>query len=103
MNWPCIQALGDDRSALLVAVIPNARRTEAVGLHDGCLRMRLAAPALDGRANEALIAWLAHQLGVPRRELVLAQGASARRKRLLLPVSAAQLSKWLDGLGLDAA
>jgi len=100
MPWPCIAATPDGACFLLVAVIPNARRTEAVGLHDGALRVRLAAPALEGRANDALIGWLAEGLGVPRRAIVLTHGASARRKRLLLPCGPAQVGAWLAGLGV---
>jgi uncharacterized protein (TIGR00251 family) len=102
MNWPCVQLLPDDRCALLVAVIPNARRTEAVGLHDGCLRVRLQAPALEGRANDALVAWVASALDLPRRDVVLQQGAASRRKRLLIEQSADRVEAWLDQLGIEA-
>jgi len=98
-DWPCISAAGGG-TALLVSVIPNAKRTEAVGLHDGCLRVRLAAPALEGRANDALIAWLAAQLGVAKRDVVLKQGAGARRKRLIVALPQQRLQAWLDGLQL---
>ena len=84
---------------MLVAVIPNARRTEPAGLHDGCLRVRLHAPALEGRANEALIAWLSDALQLPRRAVVLQQGAASRRKRLVIAKPAGQVEAWLDGLG----
>jgi uncharacterized protein (TIGR00251 family) len=103
MSWPCLQPLPEGRCALLVAVIPNARRTEAVGLHDGCLRVRLHAPAIEGRANEALVEWLADGLRLPRRAVVLQQGASSRRKRLVIAQPAAQVQAWLDGLGVGAA
>ena len=63
-RWPCLSAAADEACALLVAVIPNAKRTEAIGLHDGCLRVRLQAPPLEGRANDALVAWIASQLGL---------------------------------------
>jgi len=97
--WPCAAASADG-AQLLVSVIPNAKRIEAVGLHDGCLRVRLAAPALEGRANDALVAWLAGELKLTRRQVVLKQGASSRRKRLLIECPLAQLLAWLDGLGL---
>jgi uncharacterized protein (TIGR00251 family) len=85
---------------LLVSVVPNAQRTEAVGLHDGALRVRLAAPAIEGRANAALIEWLSRELKLPRRAIVLAQGQIGRRKRLLLDCPLLQVSAWLDDLGL---
>jgi uncharacterized protein (TIGR00251 family) len=65
-------------------VVPGAKRTEVVGLHDGALRLRLAAPPVDGKANAALIAWLAHELGLPRRDVSLLRGDTARRKQVLL-------------------
>ena len=95
-RWPCARASGEHACSLTVAVIPNAKRSERAGLHDGALRVRLAAPAIEGRANEALIAWLAEQLGVPRRAVVLHHGATSRRKRLELALPLEQLLRWLD-------
>lgn len=89
-----------DRTALLVSVIPNAKRTEAVGLHDGCLRVRLHAPAIEGRASAALIEWLAAELDLPKRDVSLAQGQSSRRKRLVLACAPSRVQRWLDGLNL---
>ena len=47
-----------------IHVIPNAARTQAEGVHDGALRVRLHAPPVDGKANLALMAWLATSLSV---------------------------------------
>jgi hypothetical protein len=101
-RWPCLSATADEACALLVAVIPNAKRTEAVGLHDGCLRVRLQAPPLEGRANDALVAWIASQLGLPKRAVQLQRGAASRRKRVLVDCPCAQVAAWLDGLALTA-
>ena len=84
------------RLLALAAIYDGAKRTEAVGLHDGALRLRLAAPPIEGRANEALIAWLADQLGVPRKAVELLRGASSRRKQVALPLDAAAVASWLD-------
>jgi uncharacterized protein len=78
-----------------VSVVPNAKRTGADGRHDGALRVRLAAPPVDGKANEVLIAWLAGELGVPRRAVTLLRGQSSRRKQLAIDVSVEQLAAWL--------
>jgi hypothetical protein len=59
---------------------PGARRSEAVGLHGERLKVRIAAPPVDGRANEALVAWLAATLGVPRSAITLLAGQSGREK-----------------------
>ena len=62
------------------------------------LRVRLAAPAIEGRANEALVAWLARELGLPRRAVALRHGMTGRRKRVALACPAAQVIAWLDAL-----
>jgi uncharacterized protein (TIGR00251 family) len=80
---------------LQLAVSPNAKRTAADGLHDGCLRVRLNAPPVDGKANDALLAWLARELGLPRRAITLLRGESARRKTVQLDASAETVARWL--------
>lgn len=99
-RWPCLAPAGDGAAALIVAVVPNARRTEAAGLHGDALRVRLAAPAIEGRANEALVAWLAQQLGVARRAVALTHGAASRRKRLVIGCPPERVAAWLDALGV---
>ena len=51
-------------------------------IHGGFLKIRVAAPAIEGRANEALIAFLAETFGVPRRNVTLARGETGRAKTL---------------------
>jgi len=97
----CLERHGD-RLWLAVSVVPNAKRTGADGLHDGALRVRLAAPPVDGKANDTLVAWLAGELGVPRRSVALVRGQTARRKWLALDVEQADVMAWL-GRVLGAA
>ena len=59
---------------------PRASRTEIVGEHDGALRIRLAAPPVDGAANEELIRHIAKRLGVARSRVRVLSGESARSK-----------------------
>lgn len=92
---PCLTAQTSG-CVLRVVVTPNAPRTRADGLHDGCLRVRLAAPPVDGRANAALQAWLADELGLPRRAVQLLRGDSARRKQLLIDAPLARVQAWLQ-------
>jgi len=87
---------------LHVSVMPNAKRTEVDGLHDGALRVRLAAPPIEGRANEALVAWLAKSLGVRRRDVELLRGESSRRKQVAIAVSHDIAAHWL-ARALEAA
>jgi hypothetical protein len=70
----------DGSITLEVHAQPGAKRTEVAGIHGGCLKIRIAAPAIEGRANEALIAFLAQSFGVPRRNVTLLRGESGRAK-----------------------
>ena len=94
INQPCLIAHGAS-SRLLVAVVPNAKRTGADGLHDGCLRVRLAAPPVDGKANERLLAWLADELHCPKRAVRLLHGNSARRKMIEVDLPLSAMQAWL--------
>ncbi len=51
------------------------------GLHGAALKIRVSSPPIDGRANEALEAFLAGQFGVPRRNVRLVSGEKSREKR----------------------
>ena len=63
-----------------VRVIPRARKTEIVGLLGEELKVRLAAPPVEGAANRELVRFLARQLGVRRSQVRITAGESARSK-----------------------
>lgn len=65
---------------LAVLVVPGASRTEIAGVQGEALKIRVAAPPEGGRANEAVAALLADRLGLPRRAVRLARGATSRHK-----------------------
>jgi uncharacterized protein len=92
--WPFLLPRGDG-CTLDVAVVPNARRTEADGLHDGALRLRLAAPPVDGKANQQACEWVADALGLPKRAVRVLRGPASRRKRLEIDADAATVAAWL--------
>ena len=69
---------------LNVRVHPGARRNAIIGIHDGALKISLATPPTDGRANAALIAFLAEALNIPRAGITLTTGATSRSKTLHL-------------------
>ena len=83
-NWPPFARVGKDGVELHISVVPNAKRTEAVGLHDGALRLRLHAPPVGGKANDALLRWLGERLVLGRSDVELVRGHAARRKTVLL-------------------
>jgi hypothetical protein len=65
---------------LELKTIPNAPRDELAGWLGGALKVKVHAPALDGRANDALLAFLAEKLGLPRRAVTLVRGDKSRHK-----------------------
>ena len=67
---------------LPVRVHPGAKCNAMTGVHDGAVKISLTTPPTDGRANKALIAFLAKQLGVPRSGIILLTGATSRSKTL---------------------
>jgi uncharacterized protein (TIGR00251 family) len=69
-----------DGVRIRVQVQPRASRTEAQGLHGDAIKIRLAAPPVDGAANRALIRLVASTLHVPRSAVTVRAGHAARRK-----------------------
>ena len=63
---------------------PGARRTEFAGKHGERIKVRLAAPPVEGKANEALIEFLAGEYGVPKRNVTIESGLSSRQKRVAI-------------------
>lgn len=65
-----------------VRVQPRASRTELAGEHDGALRVRVAAPPVQGEANAELVKFLAKRLGVPKSAVRVVSGGTGRNKLL---------------------
>jgi uncharacterized protein len=65
-----------------VRVVPRASRSEIVGEHNGDLRVRIAAPPVDGAANEELVNLLARKLGVSRSAIKITGGHASKLKQL---------------------
>jgi len=79
-GMPWRQQAADGTLTLALHVQPGARRTEVAGLHGDALKIRLSAPPVDGRANAALLRFLADAFGVPQRAVTLVRGETARDK-----------------------
>ena len=77
---------------------PGAKLTKVVGLHDGCLKISLQAPALENRANEMLLSWLSKRLRVPQKQIQLLSGQSSRVKRVEIwgPITPEQIAEALS-------
>lgn len=72
----------DGRITLTLHIQPGAKKTEFAGLHGDALKIRLAAPPVDGKANEALIKFVAGVLRLPKSAVNLKSGQTSRRKVL---------------------
>ena len=95
MNRPWCRIDADGTATLSVHVQPGASSSGIAGLHGGALKLRLAAPPVDGKANAALIDFIAELLDTPRSRVELVSGAASRRKSIR--VSGAQRAM-LDAL-----
>jgi uncharacterized protein (TIGR00251 family) len=74
------EAIGLLTARLVIHVVPRARATDVAGRHGDALKIRLAAPPVDGAANDELIRFLAERLSVPRSAVTIAAGHTGRRK-----------------------
>jgi uncharacterized protein (TIGR00251 family) len=85
---------------LLVRVIPRAGRSTIAGFRGGALLVRLAAAPVDGAANDALVAFLAGQLGCRKQDVSIVSGARSRDKRLQIAgLTSAELDRRVQALG----
>ena len=75
---------------------PGAKKSAVAGLHGEALKLRVAAAPLEGRANEALTAFVAKALGVPRRAVRIVKGISSREKLLLVADPGAEPARLLS-------
>jgi uncharacterized protein (TIGR00251 family) len=92
-DW--LQPRGDG-VVLSLHIQPGAKKTEIAGLHGDALKIRLAAPPVDGKANEALLAFVAKQLGVAKSRVELVSGQTSRAKRVaVVGVDAAEITQKL--------
>jgi hypothetical protein len=71
-----------DGCVLQVRAHPGAKRNAVNGVHDGALKVSLTTPPTDGRANDALIAFLAEKLRLPKARVALVSGQTNRSKVL---------------------
>jgi hypothetical protein len=69
---------------IVVQVVPRARRTQVIGSYGDAIRIRVAAPPVDGAANEELVRHIAERLRVPHRAVTISHGLAARRKTILI-------------------
>jgi uncharacterized protein len=73
---------GEGRVTLTLHIQPGAKKSIVAGEHGDALKIRLAAPPVDGKANAALLAFVAERLALPKSALTLKSGQTSRRKVL---------------------
>lgn len=82
-----------------VRVVPGASKNEAAGVQDDVLKVRLTAPAVEGKANRACVEFLAGLLGVRRSALSIASGEKSRKKTVTVEgITREELEARLEGL-----
>lgn len=74
--------VGDGKITLTLHIQPGAKKTEVAGLYGDALKIRLAAPPVDGKANAALIGFVAERLQLAKSAVSLKSGQTSRRKVL---------------------
>ena len=72
---------------LAVQIQPNAKKTEVVGVLDDALKIKLQAAPIEGKANEALVRWVAATLAVPRSTVEITHGHTSKRKLVSVKVA----------------
>ena len=87
-DWYRVAA--DGRITLTLHIQPGAKKTELAGLHGEALKIRLAAPPVDGKANEALLRFVAERLQLPKSAVTLKSGQTSRHKVLEIAGSQAE-------------
>jgi uncharacterized protein len=88
--------MADHSTMLRLRVSPGARRSELVGPYGEGWKVRVAAPAEGGRANEAVLRLLSEKLDVPRSAVELVSGHTARDKLVAVNVSGAEAARRLE-------
>lgn len=88
---------GNAFATLSIRVVPRSSREGVAGCEGGVIRIRLNAPPVEGRANEALVRFLARALGVPRARVSLVSGETGRNK--IVRIAGITRAEALDALG----
>ena len=90
MNTPIVQ---DTKAGAILSVHiqPKASRTECMGIHGDAIKIRVAAPPVDGAANDELIRFLARRLSIPVTSVQITSGAGGRHKRVFVKGATAEL------------
>jgi hypothetical protein len=81
---PYLLELADGTVLIRLYVQPKASKSRITGIFDGCLKLAITAPPVDGKANQEVVKFLADLLAIPSRDISLKSGAQARRKQVII-------------------
>jgi uncharacterized protein len=81
---PYLRTLPDGSLLLKLVVQPRASKNQLAGLHNDALKIRLTTPPVEGRANKAVIAFLAKQLHLPKSAVAIKSGLQNREKQVII-------------------
>lgn len=76
----CLTVTKDKRLGLKVLVQPKAKKTGVVGVHDGMLKIAVASPPVDGKANRAVKVFFADVFGLKKKDVQIVSGERSRKK-----------------------
>ena len=107
-DLPCLQVATDGSLLLRLHVQPRAAHNQVAGLQGEALKLRLTSPPVDGKANKAVVAFLARLLDLPKSSLSLRSGLQSRTKTVLIENAdeaqvRARLQTLLAGAASDTA
>jgi len=94
-------SLKNGRLQIRVQVVPRASKSEVVGEHNGSLRVRIAAPPVEGAANDELIRVIAKRLAVNRSSVKIVSGQHGRTKQVEVEVGKADVMLIMRSLAAD--
>jgi uncharacterized protein len=92
-----------DGVRIVVQIMPNAKKTDVVGVLDDALKIRLQAQPIEGRANDALVRYIADRLDVPRSAVAITHGLTSKRKILEVRTKRVTLDAVMCALSPGAA
>ena len=81
---PFLQNLPNGNVLLSLYVQPRSSRNELAGIHGDSIKLRLTTPPVDGKANKAVIAFLAKLLKIPKSAIVIKSGLQSRNKKIIV-------------------
>ncbi len=91
-----------ERVTIWIRVLPNASRNSVLGYQDGVLPVRIAAPPTRGKANQELIKYLSHILGISKRNLTIEKGMTSKMKAIgITGLTQKQINEQLARLGIS--